>query len=138
MELDTKKIKLLISEVKKSLAGVRKYIDVPAKEFWSDKRNILAVEHLLLRAIEATSNICVHIAAKKLNKGVESAAECFELLGEEKLISKSLSADLRKMARFRNILTHRYWELDEKRIYRYAKENLSDFGNFIETISKLM
>ena len=136
MTLDIKKIKFLISEIKESIADIRKFIAVSQEEFWKDKRNILAVEHLLLRAIEATANICSHIAAKKLQKGVETSAECFELLEKEKLINKELSTDLRKMARFRNILVHRYWEVDEKKVYQYAKENLVDFEKFIEIISK--
>jgi len=136
MTLDIKKIKFLISEIKESIADIRKFIAVSQEEFWKDKRNILAVEHLLLRAIEATANICSHIAAKKLQKGVETPAECFELLEKEKLINKELSTDLRKMARFRNILVHRYWEVDEKKVYQYANENLVDFEKFIEIISK--
>jgi uncharacterized protein YutE (UPF0331/DUF86 family) len=136
MELDIKKIKFLVSEIKESIEEIRKIAKIPEKEFWADKRNILAIEHLLLRAIEATSNICVHIAARKLKKGVESPAECFELLGKEKLIPKKLSDRLRKMARFRNVLVHRYWEIDEKRVYQYAKENLGDFEEFIEAISQ--
>ena len=136
MVLDVKKIKFLISEIKESITDVRKFTEVSQKEFWADKRNILAVEHLLLRAIEATANICSHIAARKLQKGVESPAECFELLEKEKLINKNLSTSLRRMARFRNILVHRYWEVDERKVYQYAKENLVDFEKFIEIVSK--
>jgi len=40
------------------------------------------------------------------------------------------------MARFRNILVHRYWEVNEKKVYQYAKENLVDFEKFIEIVSK--
>jgi len=136
VELDIKKIKFLISEIKENLADIREYTKVSQDKFWKDKRNILSVEHLLLRAIEATCNICVHLAAKELQKGVESPAECFELLEKEKLINRDLSASLRKMARFRNILVHRYWEVDEKKVYQYAKKNLEDFEKFIEIISK--
>lgn len=136
MTLDIKKIKFLISEIKESLVDIRRFTGVPQEEFWADKRNILAVEHLLLRAIEATANICSHIAARKLKKGVESPAECFELLEKEKLISKNLSTALRQMARFRNILVHRYWEVNEKRVYQYAKKNLVDFKKFIKVVSR--
>lgn len=136
MILDTKRIKFLIGEIKESVADIRKYTGVSQKEFFEDRRNILAVEHLLLRAIEATANICSHIAVRRLQKGVESPAECFELLEKEKLISKDLSTALQKMARFRNILVHRYWEVDEKKVYQYAKKNLIDFERFIKNISR--
>jgi uncharacterized protein YutE (UPF0331/DUF86 family) len=35
------------------------------------------------------------------------------------------------MSRFRNILVHRYWEVDEKKILEYAKNNLEDFEQFL-------
>lgn len=137
MVLDVKRLKFLINEIKESVSQIKKYTSIPEKEFWSDRRNILSVEHLLLRAIEATANICSHIAARKLQKGVESPAECFELLGKEKLINEDLAKALREMARFRNILVHRYWEVDEKKVYQYSKKNLKDFEKFIEVIGKL-
>lgn len=46
-----------------------------------------------------------------------SPAECFELLGKEKVIGESLLASLQEIARFRNILDFRYWEIDDKRVY---------------------
>jgi len=136
MELDIKKIKFFINEITESVSEVEKLLKIPEDEFWKEKRNIAAIKYFLLEAIEATCSICLHLVAKKLRKGVESPAECFELLGKEKLINENLSASLRKMARFRNILVHRYWEVDEKKVYQYAKKNLVDFEKFIEAISE--
>lgn len=135
-ELDIQKLKLRISEIQEALKEIRQYIEIPEEEFWKDHRNILAIEQLLLRAIEATGGICLHLVAKKLRKGVESIAQCFEVLGDENLVDKELSVALIKMARFRNLLIHKYWEIDEKRIYEYAKHNLSDFEYFISSIKK--
>lgn len=138
MKLDIKKIKFLISEIKESIADIKKYSGIPEEEFFKDRRNILAVEHLLLRAIEATADVCLHLTARILHRGAESPAECFEILEKEGLISKDLSSSLRKMARFRNLLVHRYWEINEKKVLKYVKENLSDFEKFIKAISKLI
>ncbi len=137
MNIDAKKIKFLVSEIRQSTEQIRTYASVPEKDFWNDKRNILSVQHLLLRAMEASANICAHVAAKKLQKGVESPAECFELLGQQKLISEEVSRSLQKMARFRNTLIHRYWDVDEKRVYQYAKHDLKDFDAFLEAISRI-
>lgn len=136
MELDIKKIKFFINEITESIIEIEKLLKISEKDFWKEKRNISAIKYFLLEAIEATCSICLHLVARKLRKGVESPAECFELLGKEKLINEDLSASLRKMARFRNILVHRYWEVDEKKVYQYAKENLEDFEKFIKAISK--
>lgn len=135
-ELDIGKLKLRISEIQEAIKEINQYLTIPEEDFWKDHRNILAIEQLLLRAIEATGGICLHLVAKKLQKGVESIAQCFEILGEHNIIDKELTKSLIKMARFRNLLIHKYWDIDEKRVYQYAKENLSDFDNFISTIKK--
>jgi uncharacterized protein YutE (UPF0331/DUF86 family) len=64
-------------------------------------------------------------------------AQCFEILGEYNLIEKELTNRLVKMARFRNLLIHKYWKIDEKRVYEYAKNNQSDFENFISSIKTI-
>ncbi len=101
------------------------------------KKNSGKTTGILLRAIEATGGICLHLAAKKLKKGAESLAHCFEILGES-LIDKKLADSLIKMSRFRNILIHKYWEIDERRIYEYAKNNLEDFENFIKAVNQFL
>lgn len=45
MEIDIKKIKFSIGEIKENIAEIRKYIKVSSKEFWKDRRNILAIEY---------------------------------------------------------------------------------------------
>jgi len=129
--IDVEKVKSRISEIKSNIEKVRKYASLPDKEFWGDERNILSVKHLLLESIEACTNICVHILAKKVYKAPSSFAECFEHLNRAGVINEELSLKLRNMARFRNILVHRYWEVDEKKILEYARNNLEDFEQFL-------
>ncbi len=104
----------------------------------AQKPNSYRVKHLLLVSIEACGNICVHISAKRLYKAASSFAECFENFYKEGIIEEDLSAKLRSMARFRNILVHRYWETDDKKILDYARNNLGDFDQFLKAIVKYL
>lgn len=36
-----------------------------------------------------------------------------------------------RAARFRNLLIHRYWDIDPHRVLRYARENLGDLEQFL-------
>ena len=136
--VDLEKIKFRVAEVKENLHKIKKYSSLNDKEFWSDERNIFSVKHLLLVSIEACGNICVHISAKRLYKAASSFAECFENFYKEGIIEEGLSAKLRSMARFRNILVHRYWETDDKKILDYARNNLGDFDQFLKAIVKYL
>ena len=44
---------------------------------------------------------------------------------------------LRKMAKFRNKLIHRYWEIEDKNILEYTRKDVSDFEYFIIAVDKL-
>jgi uncharacterized protein YutE (UPF0331/DUF86 family) len=134
MEVNLENLKNRISEIRENTEKIKKYASIPDSEFWQDERNLLAIKHLLLQSIEASGSICSHVLAKKFFKSSSSFPECFENLYNSKVISKALSEKLRKMARFRNILVHRYWEIEDKKILEYARDNLEDFDRFLESI----
>jgi len=82
--------------------------------------------------------ICVHIVAKKFGKGVNSLSECINILEEEEILNKELSSRLKKMIKFRNKLIHKYWDIDDKLIYEYAKNETDNFIDFIKEIKKFL
>lgn len=137
MGIDQEKIKQRISEIQESLKEIERLVSVDEKEFWSKKENIAAVKYYLLQAIESVGSICVHVAAKKFNKGVSFFGECFEVLEKEGFLKKEVATELRKMVKFRNKLIHRYWEIDNENILKYAKNDLNDFNDFINAIKNL-
>jgi len=49
-------------------------------------------------------------------------SECINILEEEEILDKELSLRLKKMIKFRNKLIHKYWEIDDKLVYEYAKK----------------
>lgn len=138
MNLDIEKIKKRISEIEESINEINKIVSINEYEFWKDKRNITSVKYYLLEAIEAVGGICVHIVAKKFGKGVNSLSECINILEEEEILDKELSLRLKKIVKFRNKLIHKYWEIDDKLVYEYAKNETDDFTDFIKEIKKIL
>jgi len=138
MKLNKEKIKERISEIKESTIEIEKLTSMDEREFWKEKRNIAAVKYYLLQAIESIGSICVHIIAKKFGKGVYTISECFVILEKGVIINKDLYTRLKKMVKFRNKLVHRYWEIDDKLVYNYAKNDIKDFLDFINEIYKII
>ncbi len=132
MEIDKEKIKQRFSEINEALTEIKRLTSLDDQQFWAKKENIAAVKYYLLQAIEAAGSVCVHIAAKKFNKGVAVFGECFEILEKENFLASDLTMKLRKMAKFRNKLIHRYWEIDDKIILEYSRNNLDDFNDFMK------
>lgn len=138
MQLDQEKIKKRLAEINESLAEVRRLSSFSDDEFWSKKEHMAAVKYYLLQAIEAIGSICVHIAAKKFNRGVSVFGECFEILQKENAIDEHLASRLQRMTKFRNKLIHRYWEIDDAQVLDYARHNLDDFNEFMKMVSSLL
>ena len=42
------------------------------------------------------------------------------------------------MKRFRNVLVHKYGEINDLMVYQNASENLGDFDQFIEELLKII
>jgi uncharacterized protein YutE (UPF0331/DUF86 family) len=62
-------------------------------------------------------------------------AECFERLAARGVINTALSNRLQAMARFRNLLLHRYWEVDDQRVLQIARNDLGDLEQFVGALS---
>ncbi len=123
-------------EIRESIGKVRRYAAQPDEEFFADERNLYSVMHLLLLAIEATAGICNHLLAKVAHKAPDSYMDCFIGLEELGVLERPLARRLVQAARFRNLLVHRYWEIDPRRVLAYARENLGDFEAFLRQVGQ--
>jgi len=62
----------------------------------------------------------------------------FEVLGKEGVLEEGLAGRLREMAKFRNLLVHRYVEVDNARVLEIIKYHLDDAREFERGIQKLI
>ena len=138
MKINRELIKERAGDIQRNIAKIRRYAALPDVEFFADERNLLAVLHLLLITIEATGRICTHLLAREAARSPASFAECMEGLGELGIVDAALSARLVQMARFRNLIVHRYWETDPTRVLTYARENLGDFEAYLAAVEQYL
>ncbi|MBU1091251.1 DUF86 domain-containing protein, partial [Patescibacteria group bacterium] len=61
-----------------------------------------------------------------------------EVLSKENFIGEDLSSRLRKIVKFRNKLMHQYWEVDDKKILEYARQDIGDFEDFMKAVDKIL
>lgn len=134
MEINKGKIRKRFEEIREAQEQIEQISSLEEEEFLNNKEHIAAVKYYLIQAIESINSICLHIAARKYQKGVSNPGDCFELLRDKGVISKGLSKRLSQMSRFRNILVHQYWEIKDKKVLEYIRGNLGDFNQFIEAI----
>ncbi|MCB2218622.1 type VII toxin-antitoxin system HepT family RNase toxin [Desulfofustis glycolicus] len=137
MSLNKDLLRTRCQEIIESCDRLDKIARLSKDAFLSDQDAKDIASYRLLLAIEGALNICYHICSKKLKKVPENYADCFRLLGESALIPPDLADKLQKMARFRNLLVHVYWEVDEDLIYTILLSHVQDLREFVGKVAYL-
>lgn len=127
-----------ISEVQQSIQRLDGISSKGRDVFLTDPDLIDSAKYRLITAIEAAVSICNHITARKFKRVPESYSDCFTILSECGVITAELAERLGNMARFRNMLVHIYWEIDNEKIFDILTTDLVDFRNYIEEIVRYL
>jgi len=105
--------------------GILKNIQKYGVERFRDDIFVSATgERYLHLAIECLLDIGNHIISDRGFRKPDTYAEIFEILLENKIISKALFKELEGMAAFRNILVHDYLRLDREKVYSILNDKL--------------
>jgi uncharacterized protein YutE (UPF0331/DUF86 family) len=129
-ELNEDRVRGRLNDISQSISRLRKILAMDREAFLADQDSQDIARSRLLTAIEAALNLCFHVAAKKLRRVPEEYAQCFTILAEANLISRTLAERLGAMARFRNLLVHLYWNVDYGQVYDILANNLEDLEEF--------
>lgn len=131
MKFNIDLIKRRVSEIKNSVEGLESLASLGRDDFLSDINVCDAAKYKLLLAIEASLSICNHINARISKRVPETYSDCFIILGDSGVITKELAEKLAKMAKFRNMLVHVYWEVNDEKIYEIINKDLGDLKRYI-------
>lgn len=136
MKVDKGIIKERFDTIERNINFVKEYKDIPKKEFINSYKDVQAAKFSLLEILEATFDIANHIISVQGFSRAESYSQMFRILGEEKVIEINLANRLEDMARFRNLLGHRYGEVDDERFLVIIKTRIEDILEFKKQIHK--
>jgi len=116
-----------INELKR-LAS-KPYTSLSVDEKYSMRYNIIVL-------VEALVALSIHIARNMYNYKPRSYVDAIRYVGEK--IRFSHLDDLVALIRLRNILIHRYWNVDDRKIYDFIKQDFKCVEEFLDTIEKLI
>lgn len=126
------------AEIRLILRGLEETGRLSLAEFTSHDLLVDATLYRLQCAIEAAQAICTHLAARIPTRTPRSAPDCFAALAEVGVIPTGLGLRLQQMARFRNLLVHRYWELDLAQVHAILSSDLGDLVAYVEAIEEYL
>ena len=137
-EFNIDRIRQIVGEINSSLHKLDGYSRLAEKEFLSNADKVDSAKYNLIIAIEGAVDICNHIVARAGGRAPHDHADCFVILGELNMFSHELVERLKRMAKFRNLLVHLYWKVDNKKVYQILKEDIQDIKEYIKNIEKII
>ncbi len=96
-----------------------------------------ACERYFEKIVETIISIS-YLICKKERLELNDKSQSLNILGENKIISKSLLIRLKDAKGMRNIIAHKYGEVDDLIVFEtITKELLNDVDEFISSIDKI-
>jgi len=112
-----------LDEVLRNAALIKeRYAHKPLEYILADPERTLALERSLERIIEAMTDTCRHIVSAKRLGVIETYAEYPLRLAQHRLMPKPLADKIAELIKLRNILTHRYLEINHAKLHEKAEE----------------
>lgn len=129
-------LKNKLSEIQKYFIIVKSYQSNLKEDLIKDQTLRGAVERYLYLLCQSTIDFSEALISHFNFRQPSTYGEIFEILNEEKIISKEISLKMRKMTGFRNILTHAYGEINLDIVLVVLQKDSKDFSLFIKEIEK--
>lgn len=122
------------------LAALNQYLN-ELEEIFPDEEEYLtnlpirrACEKTIELAIDGVFDIvAMLVAAEKLGFPQEEES-LIDLLAKKKLLTLPLAQKIKRMKGFRNILIHKYGEVDDAQAHEFLSGHLGDFADFEQEI----
>lgn len=137
MKADTDTLKQKLEVIDQNI----EFLETERAGFRADEasfKDIQAVKHSMLEAVEACLDIASHIIASEGMDRPKEYSEMFQVLEENETVEKELAENLTDMARFRNFLVHRYDKVDNQRIEEFLEKDIEDIKEFVDKIYSYM
>ncbi|MCP9473241.1 MAG: DUF86 domain-containing protein [Nitrospira sp.] len=137
-DVNVDRLRELVGHLRDACRQLRELGRLGETEFLSDAKTVNSAKYLLIVATEAALDICGHVAAKRGGRSPEDYADCMRILGELGVLEEDLKIRMGKMARFRNLLVHLYWKVEDREVYRIVRERLGDFDEYLEAVGRFV
>ena len=133
--MDKARILKLLEDVKRQADFMERVTAKELDRFLASEEEMYSLRYSVIQAVESMASVCVHLMAKAFGISAEGYADCFQRLGDKGVISNELGTRLAAMARLRNLVVHRYWDVDDARIFVYCREGVKDLREFVKNVA---
>lgn len=106
-----------LRDLERYVQQLRRFQSYRYNEIENDLEKIWAIEHGLQVSIQIIIDVGNHILASIGENQVEDYTDVLGKLGQRNILPPQFAAEIQGMAGFRNLLVHRYTEIDLRQVY---------------------
>jgi uncharacterized protein YutE (UPF0331/DUF86 family) len=132
MPVDKDHLKQRINEILEAKSELKRLTSKPYSKINREEK--YAVRYHIIVLAESLGSICVQIATEDFKRTPQSYSECFKIMEEKDICD--CAKDLTAIMRLRNLLTHRYWTIDDNQIYDSIKNNFKAIDKFLRSVKE--
>ena len=137
-ELDSNRLLTLLGEARHPLGQLHGLKKLPDDAILSSADRLGNLKYQWIVLMEACIDMCNHLSARLFGKAPESYAGCFEMLRDSDVLGPELSTGMAELARFRNVLVHLYWNVDDKRVIDRTRNRIGVVEQYLGEIAKIV
>ena len=135
MPVDPEVLGYRVGEARRAIAELRRLTSKPFREFSVDE--VYSMRYLVILLVEALVSMAVHVAVEEYNYRPSSYSDALEFLARSLggLTSGCVEV-LKAIVRLRNLLIHRYWEVDDSRVYESVTRDFTCIEAVLDGVAK--
>ncbi len=133
MPLDRDVIVKRIDDVKWAMRELRRLASKEFADLSVDER--YAIRYNIIVLVESLVSLCLHLAVEGFGMRPATYREAVRVVAER--VSVVCMKDLESLIGLRNLLVHRYWVVDDEKVYQSVKANfkcVEDLLNRVEVL----
>jgi len=138
MKINQDVIEAKLDIIERNLVFLDEFKGMDYGDFVGSYKNVQSAKYSLLEIIECCIDIASHIIAVCGMGRAEEYREMFYLLSERSVITKALAERLGDMTGFRNLLVHRYEDVDNELVLAMIESELEDVVEFERGVARFM
>lgn len=135
MSINRERLLQYLDQIRLENEDIQLILEKSDQEILADNHYLKSLKYSIIVIAEAIGSILQHILAKKCNIPVSGFSEAINKAKNKELISSPLLERLLPFMRFRNLLVHQYWKINDQVFLQQIRTGHQDFTDFILEIS---
>lgn len=135
-DVDPNRLHRYLTTVRENTEDLRSLLNqYEDEQILEDRYQLKALKYCLIEIAEAMADTLQHYLTRMKGISAESYLELIDKAGQAAVMDPGLLGRLKFFFKFRNMLVHRYWEIENRRLLLETRKGLDDFELFMGAVT---